>query len=92
MSVDWALQDIHAVLRMVTVMAYLYSQLLWWVRGRSGFLLLFGSANVDEGLSGYTTTYDCSSADLNPINAISKQDLKRMLFWAAKAYDFDVLF
>jgi len=26
-----------------------------------------GSANVDEGLRGYLTKYDCSSADVNPI-------------------------
>ena len=34
---------------------------------RSGFLLVLGSANVDEGLRGYLTKYDCSSADVNPI-------------------------
>lgn len=86
---DLALQNIQARLRMV--MAYLYAQLLPWVRGRSGFLLVLGSANVDEGLRGYMTKYDCSSADLNPIGAISKQDLKRMLLWAAKEYDYEVL-
>jgi NAD+ synthase (glutamine-hydrolysing) len=89
MSEDLALQNIQARLRMV--MAYLYAQLLPWVRGRSGFLLVLGSANVDEGLRGYMTKYDCSSADLNPIGAISKQDLKRMLFWAAKEFDYDIL-
>lgn len=89
MSEDLALQNIQARLRMV--MAYLYAQLLPWVRGRSGFLLVLGSANVDEGLRGYMTKYDCSSADLNPIGAISKQDLKRMLLWAAKEYDYDIL-
>jgi NAD+ synthase (glutamine-hydrolysing) len=89
MSEDLALQNIQARLRMV--MAYLYAQLLPWVRGRSGFLLVLGSANVDEGLRGYMTKYDCSSADLNLIGAISKQDLKRMLLWAAKEYDYDIL-
>ena len=59
-------------------------QLLPWVRGRStGFLLVLGSANVDEGLRGYMTKYDCSSADLNPIGSISKLDLKRLMKWAA---------
>lgn len=86
---DLALQNIQARLRMVT--AYLYAQLLPWVRGRSGFLLVLGSANVDEGLRGYMTKYDCSSADLNPIGAISKGDLKRMLLWASKEYDWPVL-
>lgn len=27
--------------------------------------------------------YDCSSADLNPIGAISKNDLRKFLVWAA---------
>ena len=89
MTEDLALQNIQARLRMVT--AYLFAQLLPWVRGRSGFLLVLGSANVDEGLRGYMTKYDCSSADLNPIGAISKGDLKKMLFWVANRYQWDVL-
>ena len=43
------------------------AQLRPWTRKRSGFLLVLGSANVDEGLRGYLTKYDCSSADINPI-------------------------
>jgi len=90
MNEDLALQNIQARLRMV--MAYLMAQLLPWVRGRSGFLLVLGSANVDEGLRGYMTKYDCSSADLNPIGAISKGDLKRMLVFLSKEYPgFEVL-
>ena len=30
------------------VIAYLFAQLLPWVRGRNGGLLVLGSANVDE--------------------------------------------
>jgi NAD+ synthase (glutamine-hydrolysing) len=71
---DLALQNIQARLRMVT--AYLFAQLLPWTRSRKGFLLVLGSANVDEGLRGYMTKYDCSSADLNPIGAISKGYVK----------------
>lgn len=41
-----ALQNIQARLRMV--LAYLFAQLLPWVRGGSGGLLVLGSANVDE--------------------------------------------
>jgi len=89
MSEDLALQNIQARVRMVT--AYFFAQLLPWVRGRSGFLLVLGSANVDEGLRGYMTKYDCSSADLNPIGAISKHDLKRLLLWAATEFKYDVL-
>lgn len=73
-----ALQNIQARTRMV--LAYLFAQLMLWVRGRpSGGLLVLGSANVDEALRGYLTKYDCSSADLNPIGSISKSDLKRFL-------------
>ena len=86
---DLALQNIQARIRMVT--AYFFAQLLPWIRNKSGFLLVLGSANVDEGLRGYLTKYDCSAADLNPIGAISKLDLKRMLLWAAKEYEYDVL-
>jgi len=77
-----ALQNIQARLRMV--ISYLLAQLLPWVRGQKGFLLVLGSANVDEALRGYMTKYDCSSADLNPIGGICKGDLKRFLLWASK--------
>lgn len=86
---DLALQNIQARLRMV--MAYLLAQLLPWVRGRHGFLLVLGSANVDEALRGYMTKYDCSSADLNPIGGISKVDLKRLLAWAARERGYTAL-
>lgn len=86
---DLALQNIQARLRMV--MAYLLAQLLPWVRGRQGFLLVLGSANVDEALRGYMTKYDCSSADLNPIGGISKVDLKRLLAWAAQERGYKAL-
>lgn len=76
-----ALQNIQARARMVV--AYLFAQLLPWVRGHPGFFLVLGSANVDECLRGYMTKYDCSSADINPIGAISKADLRRFLRWAA---------
>lgn len=84
-----ALQNIQARTRMV--MAYLLAQLLPWVRGRSGFLLVLGSANVDEALRGYMTKYDCSSADLNPIGGISKGDLTSFLKWAASNMNYDSL-
>jgi NAD+ synthase (glutamine-hydrolysing) len=76
-----ALQNIQARARMV--IAFLFAQLLPWVRGQPGFFLVMGSANVDECLRGYMTKYDCSSADVNPIGAISKADLRRFLRWAA---------
>jgi NAD+ synthase (glutamine-hydrolysing) len=42
-----ALQNIQARFRMV--FSYMLAQLLPWVRGQSGWLLVLGSANVDEG-------------------------------------------
>ncbi|KAK9767400.1 glutamine-dependent NAD(+) synthetase [Basidiobolus ranarum] len=84
-----ALQNIQARLRMV--LAYLFAQLLLWVRGRSGGLLVLGSANVDESLRGYMTKYDCSSADINPIGAISKTDLRRFIAYARDNFHIDIL-
>ncbi|KAG6966608.1 hypothetical protein JG688_00006706 [Phytophthora aleatoria] len=86
---DLALQNIQARLRMV--MAYLLAQLLPWVRSKTGFLLVLSSGNVDEALRGYMTKYDCSSGDLNPIGAVSKGDLKKLLRWAAVKYNYPSL-
>ncbi|KAG9303971.1 hypothetical protein G9A89_005881 [Geosiphon pyriformis] len=84
-----ALQNIQARLRMV--LAYLFAQLLPWVRNRSGSLLVLGSANVDECLRGYLTKYDCSSADINPIGAISKRDLRQFIAYAKHKFDLPIL-
>ena len=86
-----ALQNIQARSRMVT--AYYYAQLLPTIRKRpgGGALLVLGSANCGESLSGYLTKYDCSSADLNPIGSIDKSDLKRYIAWAQTAYHLPVL-
>ncbi|EIW67818.1 hypothetical protein TREMEDRAFT_39964 [Tremella mesenterica DSM 1558] len=84
-----ALQNIQARLRMVV--GYMFAQLLPWARGKSGGLLVLGSANVDESLRGYLTKYDCSSADINPIGGISKTDLKKFIAYAEKAYDMPIL-
>ena len=84
-----ALQNIQARLRMV--LSYLLAQLLPWVRGKRGTLLVLGTANVDESLRGYVTKYDCSSADINPIGAISKTDLRRFLRWGAEHLGYTAL-
>ena len=71
LRVSYLLNDsLLSRIRMVT--AYLFAQLMLWVRGRPGGLLVLGSSNVDEALRGYMTKYDCSSADINPIGGISK--------------------
>ncbi|MEW5302061.1 MAG: hypothetical protein WDW36_004871 [Sanguina aurantia] len=88
-SENLALQNIQARLRMV--LAFLIAQLSPWVRGRAGFLLVLGSANVDEALRGYLTKYDCSSADINPIGGISKTDLRRFLLWGSVHLGYPVL-
>lgn len=41
-----AMQNVQARVRMV--LSYLFAQLLLWVRGRQGSLLVLGTANVDE--------------------------------------------
>nr|XP_027081727.1 glutamine-dependent NAD(+) synthetase-like isoform X1 [Coffea arabica] len=75
------LQNIQARIRMV--LTFMLASLLPWVHSKLGFYLVLGSSNVDEGLRGYLTKYDCSSADINPIGSISKIDLQAFLKWAA---------
>ncbi|XP_055844590.1 glutamine-dependent NAD(+) synthetase [Episyrphus balteatus] len=84
-----ALQNIQSRIRMV--LAYIFAQLMLWVRNRPGGLLVLGSANVDEALRGYLTKYDCSSADVNPIGGISKTDLRRFLTYAQDKFNLPVL-
>lgn len=86
-----ALQNIQARLRMV--ISYLFAQLLPWVRGKKDVsgLLVLGSANVDEQLRGYLTKYDCSSADINPIGGISKNDLIKFIKWSEIEFDMPIL-
>ncbi|KAI9315128.1 hypothetical protein BX666DRAFT_359234 [Dichotomocladium elegans] len=84
-----ALQNIQARLRML--LAYLFAQLMPWTRSKEGGLLVLGSANVDESLRGYLTKYDCSSADVNPIGAISKTDLKRFIAYARTEFNMPIL-
>ncbi|KAL0928967.1 hypothetical protein M5K25_000905 [Dendrobium thyrsiflorum] len=84
-----ALQNIQARIRMV--LAFMMASLMPWVHNKSGFYLVLGSSNVDEALRGYLTKYDCSSADINPIGSISKQDLRSFLRWAAFHLDYPSL-
>lgn len=84
-----ALQNVQARLRMV--LAYLFAQLTLWARGKLGGLLVLGSANVDECLRGYMTKYDCSSADINPIGGISKNDLKLFITYCVNRFNWSSL-
>ncbi|XP_069581843.1 glutamine-dependent NAD(+) synthetase-like [Brachyistius frenatus] len=84
-----ALQNVQARVRMV--LAYLFAQLGLWSRGQPGGLLVLGSANVDESLTGYFTKYDCSSADINPIGGVSKTDLKSFLLYCVEQFQLPAL-
>ncbi|XP_058256912.1 glutamine-dependent NAD(+) synthetase isoform X2 [Hemibagrus wyckioides] len=84
-----ALQNVQARVRMI--LAYLFAQLYLWAQGKPGGLLVLGSANVDESLTGYFTKYDCSSADINPIGGISKMDLKSFLLYCAEHFRLSAL-
>lgn len=87
---DLALQNLQARLRMV--FAYFLAQLLLqWRWKKGGFMLVLGSSNTEETHRGYYTKYDCSSADLNPIGAISKIDLADFLRVASVKYNMPIL-
>ena len=79
---DLALQNIQARTRMC--ISYLIASLANWSRDRKGFFLVLSSANLDEGIMGYLTKYDCSSADLNPIGSLSKNRVKSFLRFCSK--------
>ncbi|OMJ82849.1 hypothetical protein SteCoe_16382 [Stentor coeruleus] len=88
-SEDIALQNIQARSRMV--MSYLMGQLIPFTLKRPGHLLILASGNLEEGLTGYMTKYDCSSADVNLIGGISKVDLKKFMIWASDHYEYTAL-
>ncbi|CAG9323153.1 unnamed protein product [Blepharisma stoltei] len=83
---DVALQNLQARIRMVA--SYMAGQLLPWVLGKKGFLIILGSGNIEESLTGYMTKYDTSSADINPIGGVSKIDLRHFLLWASERYNY----
>ena len=86
-----ALQNIQARLRMV--IAFLFAQLMPWVRSRgNGFLLVLGSGNVDEALRGYLTKYDCSSADLNPIGKSYNKYTIQTVYMIIRPYINQIVF
>jgi NAD+ synthase (glutamine-hydrolysing) len=86
---DIALQNIQARIRMT--LSYFLAGLVPWVRGKSGFCLVLSSGNLDEGILGYLTKYDCSSGDLNPIGSISKERLKKFLLFCEKEHGYKSL-
>ena len=47
--------------------------------------------SLRRSLRGYFTKYDCSAADLNPIGAISKTDLRGYIKFAQNEYEIPFL-
>jgi NAD+ synthase (glutamine-hydrolysing) len=86
---DMALQNLQARIRMT--LSYMLAGLVTWTRKRKGFLLVLASGNLDEGMMGYLTKYDCSSADINPIGSISKRRLNAFLKYCYSQLDFKSL-
>lgn len=52
---------------------------------------MLGTSNIAEGLRGYFTKYDCSSADINPIGGINKTDIKAFLHYFGQELNLTVL-
>jgi NAD+ synthase (glutamine-hydrolysing) len=51
------------------VLSYFLAQLLPWVRGRSGFLLVLGSANVDEARKSHLNSFFFLSRSLTYVTS-----------------------
>ncbi|RKP21800.1 adenine nucleotide alpha hydrolases-like protein, partial [Rozella allomycis CSF55] len=80
---DLALQNLQRIYmaRCRLILSYFFALLMpiiSYQTARRPFLVL-GTSNVDEAIRGYFTKYDCSSADINPIGSISKNDLKKFV-------------
>ncbi|KAI0984632.1 hypothetical protein GJ496_000191, partial [Pomphorhynchus laevis] len=80
-----ALENLQARTRMV--ISYLFAQLVPLIQNKPGFLLMLGTGNADEIVTGYFTKYDCSSADLNPIGGMSKNTVRRICHVLMNKYD-----
>ena len=79
-----ALQNIQARLRMV--LAFFLAQLRPWSRGRSGFLLVLGTANVDECLRGYLTK--CEGFHMSACFARNAQESELTCNHLCRRYDW----
>lgn len=67
------LQNIQARVRMV--LAFMLASLMPWVHNKSGFFLVLGSSNVDEGLRGYLTKVNVKYVVLSTIIICPKTSL-----------------
>lgn len=89
--IDLSLQDVYAQFRGIltdkdsdnvslldqNLQARLRMAATYYLSGGNRIVLATG--NVDEGIMGYLTKYDCSSADINPIGGMCKDDLRNYL-------------
>ena len=80
-----AMENLQARTRMLTT--YLAASTVDDGHGK----LVLASSNADECLTGYLTKYDCSSGDVNPIGAISKEDLKSVVHYMSKKFNIKPL-
>ena len=53
--------------------------------------LISFSIIIESSLRGYLTKYDCSNADINPIRAISKIDLRKFIKYAKNEFNLPIL-
>lgn len=54
-----------------------------------GNRIVLATGNVDEAIMGYLTKYDCSSADINPIGGLCKEDLRSFLVYCRDEFKHD---
>lgn len=68
--------------RLRMTLSYLLAQLIPTQGGnKTGFLLMIGNYNVDESLLGFTTKYDTSSGDVNPLGTLNTSEIIRITEW-----------
>lgn len=76
---DVILQNLKGRLQMT--LSYLLAQLIPTQNGMGGFLLMIGNYNCDQSLLGFTTKYDTSSGDVNPIGSLNTAEISRIMGW-----------
>lgn len=86
---DLALQNLQARMRMM--LSYLMAEMIPITKKLEGNLLVLATANVDEALMGYTTKYDTSSGDINPIGCLNKTQINDILKWFYEEHGWSVI-
>ena len=68
------------------VLTYFCAQMIPVQKKMDGFLLVLSTSNIDEGLVGYGTKYDCSSGDINVIGGLNKINVIKVLTYLHELY------